>query len=354
MEHLIAGAPRLRLVVDGTTGALRAIEHRARRALAHRRPRPRRAASVYGDPRRRHDPARLAAPATVQPAGIGAVDVRWTLDRGLAAGRPTCSLDAAIGRSALHGGPAESREAARCRPGLSLYRRDRPAGRRRRSGDELVHPYATGFLVRDPLDHLPPVVSETAGEQPVVLGLYPEGFSGSTMQFMAYSAAGRGGFYIATEDGEGREKWLNFYRHPDGDLRLAVWHSPGDYAEQPRRAARRTRRCWPRSMAAPGTTRPSATKPGRWRSPGPRTGPLWARDDRPRWLLEQVGAVHLRHQPALRPHALAARRSTASPARRSCICSAPAGRKRRRTTEQSARRAGRLVPGALRPGEPGR
>jgi hypothetical protein len=164
--------------------------------------------------------------------------------------------------------------------------------------DELVHPYATGFLVRNPLDALPAVAGETAGDQPVVLGLYPEGFSGSTMQFLAYSAAGRGGFYVATEDSGSCEKWLNFYRHTAGDLRLAVWHGVTDAATH-------------RDVAPPYVTVLAALDGGEWYDSAERYrtwalaqpwvahGALTARDDRPRWLFENVGlctfGINARH-----------------------------------------------------------
>ncbi|MBO0702463.1 MAG: hypothetical protein J2P38_05995, partial [Candidatus Dormibacteraeota bacterium] len=154
--------------------------------------------------------------------------------------------------------------------------------------DELVHPYATGFLVRDPLRSLPAATSETEGQEPVLLGLYPEGFSGSTMQFMAYSAPGRGGFYVAAEDCEGHEKWLNFYLHAGGDLRLSVWHAPRDYARH-----RDVEPAYPTRIAAldGGTWYDAADRYKSWARGRPWTaqGPLAAREDRCRWLLEEVG-----------------------------------------------------------------
>lgn len=121
------------------------------------------------------------------------------------------------------------------------------------------------------------------------------------MQFMAYSAAGRGGFYIGVEDTIRREKWLNFYRHADGDLRLSVWHSPTDYAE--------------RRDVVPGySTVLAALDGGAWYDAADRyktwalqqswvaPGPLWAREDCPRWLYEKVGlctfGINARHNRA--------------------------------------------------------
>ena len=212
--------------------------------------------------------------------------VRWTLDHGLALDAQL-RLDAASGElrcTLTLENPQGLPVAAVAYPYIAGIGRlgDAP------EADELTHPYATGFLVRDPLDHLPPIVSETSGQQPVVLGLYPEGFSGSTMQFIAYSAVGRGGFYAAAEDSAGREKWLNFYRHPDGDLRLAVWHSPTDYAER--------REVTPeyQTVLAPldgGSWYDAAERYKAWAlaQPWAAQGPLWSRDERCRWLLEDVG-----------------------------------------------------------------
>ena len=286
MGHPSLEHPRLRLVVDGTTGALRAIEHRAA------------GLSLIADPERaaQHPFMVIMADGTilrdwqgcdVRPDGAAAIDVRWSLDRGIQL-QARLQLDGA-------GGDLRLTMALRNAEGLPVAALAYPylagigrLGATPAEGVELVHPYATGFLVRNPLESLPPVLSETAGEQPVVLGLYPEGFSGSTMQFMAYGVPGRGGFYLATEDGEGREKWLNAYRHPDGDMRMAIWHAPGDYATN-------------RDVSPPYATILAALDGGSWYDAAERyrawalaqqwaaRGPLWTRDDRPRWLFEQIG-----------------------------------------------------------------
>ncbi|MDB5075643.1 MAG: hypothetical protein JWO42_1822 [Chloroflexi bacterium] len=285
MGHVRLENARLSVVVDGETGAVRAIENRVA------------GLSLIADDRlaAAHPFMLILADGTIlrgwescnlEQHGESEVQVAWTLERGLSM-RALQRLDSATGDILWQvelSNPEGIAVAALAYPYLTGIGRlgDVPAK------DELVHPYATGFLVRNPLDALPPIVSETDGQQPVVLGLYPEGFSGSTMQFMAYNAVGRGGFYISTEDTEGREKWLNFYRHPDGDLRLAVWHSPTNYAEN-------------REILPPYSTVLAALDGGTWydaadrykswalAQPWAERGPLWARDDRPRWLFETVG-----------------------------------------------------------------
>lgn len=73
----------------------------------------------------------------------------------------------------------------------------------------LTHSQGTGFLFRDPLHTFQP---ENGPKQGLRYSPYPEGFNGSTMQFMAYHAEGRGGFYFATRDSGKAMKWFNFYK----------------------------------------------------------------------------------------------------------------------------------------------
>ena len=287
MEHLCLENARLRIVVDSNTGALRQLEHRSAALSLICRSRPGICTPFYGYSHRRHPDPCLAFLHT------GADDGRRGPGTLGARPGPGSTGDAAAGFRIPASCAARSRcETPRnCRwqrwliPYLAGIGRLGDVPER----DELVHPYATGFLVRDPFGTLPPIVSEVAGEQPVLLGLYPEGFSGSTMQFMAYNAAGRGGFYLAAEDGAGHEKWLNFYRHSDGDLRMSLWHSPTDQADH-------------RDVLPSYTIVLAALDGGSWYDAADRykawavtqhwtaQGPLWARDDRPQWLLERVGA----------------------------------------------------------------
>lgn len=73
-------------------------------------------------------------------------------------------------------------------------------------GDVLVHSYATGFLVRNPLRAF------SFDGDGLRFMPYPESFSGASMQFFAWFAPGKGGLYFAAYDGAFRQKWLNFYR----------------------------------------------------------------------------------------------------------------------------------------------
>lgn len=86
--------------------------------------------------------------------------------------------------------------------------------------DELVHSHATGMLFHDPLDLFQP---DPENKRRVGMSPYPEGFSGSTMQFMAYYAKDKGGFFIGTEDSRKDLKWFNCRK--DGDsLTCSIMH----------------------------------------------------------------------------------------------------------------------------------
>jgi hypothetical protein len=78
---------------------------------------------------------------------------------------------------------------------------------------QLIHPWATGIEIDDPLENF-----EDGG------GLrympYPESFSGASMQFFAYYLKGGPGLFFSAPDGGGRQKWLNFYRE-GGKLRAS-------------------------------------------------------------------------------------------------------------------------------------
>ncbi|MBR5384184.1 MAG: hypothetical protein IK133_10200 [Clostridia bacterium] len=73
---------------------------------------------------------------------------------------------------------------------------------------EMVHSFATGLLVRDPLS----AFSEGEG---IRYAPYPESFSGASMQFFAYYGKESGGLLFAARDPDAHMKWLNLYRNQD-------------------------------------------------------------------------------------------------------------------------------------------
>ncbi|MDR0450818.1 MAG: hypothetical protein LBH26_06105, partial [Treponema sp.] len=76
---------------------------------------------------------------------------------------------------------------------------------------QLIHPWATGIEIDEPLENF----EEGGGLRFMP---YPESFSGASMQFFAYYMKGGPGLYAAALDGGGRQKWLNVYKE-GGKLR---------------------------------------------------------------------------------------------------------------------------------------
>ncbi|MBA2718316.1 MAG: hypothetical protein H0U52_03585 [Chloroflexi bacterium] len=154
--------------------------------------------------------------------------------------------------------------------------------------DELAHTHGTGMLFHDPLDLFD---IDTENKRRLRFSPYPEGFSGSTMQFIAYYGRGRGGFLIGTEDGTKSVKWLTFFKDREG-LTSSVIHKAGvprpgagfvpDYAIVVAPLARGT---W---YEACDRYRSWVTEQT-WAQPGPRS----------RWLREEVGVctfgINARH-----------------------------------------------------------
>jgi hypothetical protein len=151
------------------------------------------------------------------------------------------------------------------------------------ANDVLAHPYATGLLVRNPLQNF-----EADGG-----GLrfmpYPESFSGASMQFCAYFAKGKGGLYFAAHDGSYAQKWLNFFRM-NGRLEASLMYGyedigPGKGVEAPFRYVVKT---------FPGDDWYQAAdiyKTWAIQQDWCRQGTLARRDplNRAEWLLEKVG-----------------------------------------------------------------
>ncbi|WP_188454914.1 DUF6259 domain-containing protein [Virgibacillus oceani] len=92
--------------------------------------------------------------------------------------------------------------------------------------DYVAHSFATGFRVHNPL------ASFTKDWNGFRYMPYPEGFSGSTMQFFSYYGQDKGGLYFAAYDREGYAKWLNFYKNANGLLEASFIHGCEDIGEQ--------------------------------------------------------------------------------------------------------------------------
>jgi hypothetical protein len=96
--------------------------------------------------------------------------------------------------------------------------------------DWLLHPYATGLLVHDPVLTFDPQGLTSPLAPGFIHSPYPEGFSGATLQFMALGGPG-GGLYVAVEDPTSQPKWLDAYRTKDGLLEMRIGHANPDYEE---------------------------------------------------------------------------------------------------------------------------
>jgi hypothetical protein len=226
------------------------------------------------------DGSALERPASfdLEPGPAGAT-MRWTSQRGhelrgeitLHEGEPSARFEIA-----LEGRDAEALEYPVLR-GIGALSGD----------DRLLHSHATGFLFRNPFE-----LFEEEGDGPgrgLLWSPYPEGFSGSTLQLMAYYAAGRGGFSFAAEDPTGALKWLNFFKGSDGYLQAAVMHGSADVESGALRPS------YPVLVGAldDGTWTEAADRYKTWavRQPWCEQGPLEERQGRPRWLYEDVGLV---------------------------------------------------------------
>jgi hypothetical protein len=224
-----------------------------------------------------------------RPASFGAeqrgdvVELRWTSERGDTV-RATVTLppDALNARFEVSlepsdGSPAELIEYP-VLGGISALVGDG-------ADDRLLHSYATGFVFENPT-----ALFGAEGEGPergVLHSPYPEGFSGSTLQLMAYYATGRGGFYFAAEDATGAQKWFNFFGEEGGRCRAAFAHGSADLSGPlvpP----------YPVLVGAltEGTWTEAADRYKAWAVSQPWCGrPLASRPDEERWLHEQIGVV---------------------------------------------------------------
>ncbi|MFP5115384.1 DUF6259 domain-containing protein [Bacillaceae bacterium C204] len=94
------------------------------------------------------------------------------------------------------------------------------------SNDYLAHSFATGFKIHNPLKNF------TEDSNGFRFMPYPEGFSGSTMQFFSYYGLEKGGLYFATYDQEAYLKWFNFYKNNNGLLEATFIHGCEDIGPQ--------------------------------------------------------------------------------------------------------------------------
>ncbi len=156
----------------------------------------------------------------------------------------------------------------------------------RRLPTALVHSQGTGFLFRDPLATFLP---EEGPRQGLRFSPYPEGFNGSTMQFMAYYAEERGGFYFATRDAGKAMKWYNFYKDISSGLLTASFMHQAPHVAPGLSFAPD----YPVEISAlfEGTWYEAAERYKAWaiRQPWTEQGPLSERAERPKWLHEDIG-----------------------------------------------------------------
>jgi hypothetical protein len=152
------------------------------------------------------------------------------------------------------------------------------------AASRLMHAQGTGFLFHDPY-HLFEAGHER--RQGLRYSPYPEGFNGSPMQCMAYYVEGRGGFYLAAHDSGGAMKWLNFFKHDDALASTVIHQMPEIGPGKPFRVA------YPVLIGAlfEGDWYEAADRYKAWATQQPWTaqGPLWRRDERATWLLDEVG-----------------------------------------------------------------
>jgi hypothetical protein len=157
---------------------------------------------------------------------------------------------------------------------------------RRGGSTRLVHSQGTGFLYYDPERTFLP---EPGRNQGLRYSPYPEGFNGSTMQFMAYFMEGQGGFYFATRDPGKTMKWFNFYKDADSAALAATFmhQAPGiapglDFApDYPVEI----------SLLYRGDWYEAADRYKEWavQQEWCKQGRLEDRAERARWLLEEAG-----------------------------------------------------------------
>ncbi len=144
----------------------------------------------------------------------------------------------------------------------------------------LAHAWATGVLVQNPAAVLP--------EQGALrFAPYPESFSGASMQLMSYYEEGRGGLYLASQDGGCHQKWLNAFSQ-DGALCLS--HMAGFEDVRPGAGVSMDYDFVVRFTDGDGWEEPAGMyKAWAVEQAWCRKGPVAGRQDVARWLYEDVG-----------------------------------------------------------------
>jgi hypothetical protein len=229
--------------------------------------------------------------------GDRAVDLRWETTIGLIVeGRVELPADATNARFSV----AVRNHSDELGQGLGIDKIEYPIFRgigdlRDDVDTYLAHPQGTGFLFLRPY-HL--FEEEPIRRQGLRYSPYPEGFSGSSMQFMTYYADGIGGFDFATHDPTGAMKWFNFFKSADGTLECSFIHQSPDVA-----AGRDFEIAYPVLVGAlvEGNWYEAAERYKGWATQQPWTerGTLAERTSPDNWLLEQVGfatfGINARH-----------------------------------------------------------
>jgi hypothetical protein len=211
----------------------------------------------------------------------GRLDLRWETDHGI-------RVRATVGVTTESG--VAFRVAVDADPGVVIdkveYPRVTGVGDLHPIADSvLVHSQSTGFLFRRPLD----LFETTPRRDGLRYSPYPEAYNGSTTQLWTYYAEGIGGFLLRAEDPDCALKWLNVFKVADGgSLECSVMHQqpdirPGNAFEVPYPIVVET--------TVEGTWYEAAERYKTWavRQPWASRGRLADREDRPGWLLDEVG-----------------------------------------------------------------
>jgi hypothetical protein len=162
------------------------------------------------------------------------------------------------------------------------------------ANDELLHSTMMGAVFHDPF-HLFVHDGMPLQARGMVVSRYPNGFHGSATQLMAYFEKGRGGFYIAAEDGTATDKDFNFFKATPDSLSCEVAHFNWDA-----RPGKDLAMDYPVVIAAmtEGSWYEAAERYRRWATKQPwcqrgTTRERIEKGDASRWLNEETGIVSM-------------------------------------------------------------